>query len=96
MSRGIKVLTKKVNSRISLDDYNKLRVLAKQGGFKSVYELIKSLINCYLKTATDVRVNPESSISIEIESMFEEFTDNQAMIYSNNSKKKRRRTVNDE
>lgn len=48
MGKKKKILTKKVYSRITPENYKRLETIASKYGFKSVYEIVQSLIHCFL------------------------------------------------
>ncbi|MFT0650864.1 hypothetical protein ACMSD4_00005, partial [Bacteroides thetaiotaomicron] len=47
MGKKKKILTKKVYSRITPENYKRLETIASKYGFKSVYEIVQSLIHCW-------------------------------------------------
>ena len=76
MGKKKKILTKKVYSRITPENYKRLETIASKYGFKSVYEIVQSLIHCFLRASDpendpqtevlpyDIDITPKSSSSI--------------------------------
>ncbi|MEY8720673.1 hypothetical protein AALN73_05870 [Bacteroides stercorirosoris] len=96
-ARKRKILTKKVYSRVTPETYQRLDAIKSKYGFSSVYEIIQSLIHCFLRVAdpaSDAQIEP---VPYDIEVMFDEMS--QAEKHVEFDKPKRRisnKSVNDE
>jgi len=66
---------KKIFARVSEMDYNRLQTIADKYGFKSVYEIIQSLVFCFLRVADKEHDQIETTIPQEITDMFKTLTD---------------------
>ncbi|BEG98120.1 hypothetical protein BSYN_03850 [Bacteroides sedimenti] len=61
---------RRIVSRISLEKYERLERVRKKHGFKSIYQIVAYLIDCFLR-ATDPR-EYEDPVHDEIKLMFRE------------------------
>ncbi|KAA5415985.1 hypothetical protein [Bacteroides cellulosilyticus] len=96
-ARKKKILTKKVYSRVTPETYQKLDAIKSKYGFSSVYEIIQSLIHCFLRVADPTSDTQTEPVPYDIEVMFDEMS--QAEKHVEFDKPKRRishKSVNDE
>ena len=63
-----KINLKKIDTRITLDQYRRLNSIAKAYRFRSYYDLLQYLVHCFLK-ATDPTYS-EEPLPAEIKKMF--------------------------
>lgn len=92
-----KILTKKVYSRITPETYRRLNAIKDKYGFSSIYEIIQSLIHCFLRVADPDSDTQTEPVPYDIEVMFDEMS--QAEKHVEFDKPKRRishKSVNDE
>ena len=64
--------THKVFTNISPADYARLQTICKDYGFKSMYQLLQTLLRCLLRHTGHVPEPEEYSMGNEISEMFEE------------------------
>lgn len=67
--------TRKVYSRVTPETYRRLEYIRSKYGFKSVYEIIQSLVHCFLRATdkdNDQQVEP---LPYEVERMFDELSE---------------------
>ncbi len=69
--KGNKV-TVRVYSNITDSDFRKLQMICKDYGFKSVYQLLQTLLRCLLRHTGHTPEPEEYSMGNEIGEMFEE------------------------
>jgi hypothetical protein len=77
-SKDMKKLVK-VQSYISKDDNDALERIVKKYNFKSRYQVIKYLIDCFLRIADPAK--PKEPMPQEIEDMFEGYTNAESREY---------------
>lgn len=88
MGKKKKILTKKVYSRITPENYKRLETIASKYGFKSVYEIVQSLIHCFLR-ASDPENNPQTEVlPYDIECMFNELSEAEKHVEFNKPKRR--------
>lgn len=96
MGNKKRLLTKKVYSRITPENYKRLESISKQYGFSSIYEIVQSLIHCFLRVADpdDPQVEP---VPYDIEQMFEELANSEKHVeFIKPKRRKSNNSVNDE
>lgn len=69
----------KIQSYISKEDNDALERIVKKYNFKSRYQVIKYLIDCFLRVADPEK--PKEPMPQEIEDMFERYTNAEAREY---------------
>ena len=65
-------VTHRVYSNVTPADYRKLQAICKDYGFKSIYQLLQTLLRCLLRHTGHVPEPEEYSMGNEISEMFEE------------------------
>ncbi|MFV0587388.1 hypothetical protein [Bacteroides reticulotermitis] len=75
MRRKKNILTKKVYSRVTPETYRRLSEVKRMYGFKSVYEIIQSLIHCFLRVADKEHDTQLEELPSEIQEMFAELSE---------------------
>lgn len=96
MGNKKRILTKKVYSRITPESYKRLESISKKYGFKSVYEILQSLIHCFLRVADpdDPQVEP---VPYDIEQMFDELSNSEKHVeFIKPKRSKSKKSINDE
>jgi hypothetical protein len=88
--------TVKIFSRIPVEEYERLSLVCKRGGFKSNYEIIQSLIHCFLRTTDKEYKAQEEPIPDEIQNMFTDLSNTESPEYVKPKRKASIKTVNDE
>ena len=63
----------KIFSRVSQQNYEKLEQIKEEYGFRSVYQIVQSLVHTFLDKVESKNLN-NISADEEIENMFEEFS----------------------
>nr|DAR52335.1 MAG TPA: protein of unknown function (DUF5388) [Caudoviricetes sp.]DAS72761.1 MAG TPA: protein of unknown function (DUF5388) [Caudoviricetes sp.] len=92
-----KILTKKVYSRVTPETYQRLNTIKAKYGFNSVYEIIQSLIHCFLRVADPASDAQTEPIPYDIEMMFEEMSEAEKHVEFEKPKRKiSNKSVNDE
>jgi hypothetical protein len=84
---------KKIVSRISAYDYGRLDSIAKEYGFKSIYEIMQGLVYCFLRSMEKNDVRQPPSIDEEVDDMFRSLSEYEEHPYV---KPKRPYTTKDE
>lgn len=74
MGNKKKILTKRVYSRVTPETYKRLNEIKDKYGFNSVYEIVQSLIHCFLRVADRESDSQMEPVPYDIESMFDEFS----------------------
>ena len=88
MGKKKKILTKKVYSRITPENYKRLETIASKYGFNSVYEIVQSLIHCFLR-ASDPENDPQTEVlPYDIECMFNELSEAEKHVEFNKPKRR--------
>ena len=92
-----RLLSRKVNTRVTPETYRRLEEIRKAYGFKSVYEIIQSLIHCFLR-ATDKEGDTQAEpLPYEVERMFDEMAQAERHVEFEKPKRRApRKSVNDE
>ena len=73
----------RIYSNVSKEEYILLRTICRQYGFRSIYQLIQTLIHTYLRYAKTEEYEEEPySLSKEVEDMFDEMMEEQERIKS--------------
>lgn len=92
-----KILTKKVYSRVTPETYRRLDAVKSKYGFNSVYEIVQSLIHCFLRVAdpdSDAQMEP---VPYDIEVMFDEMSEAEKHVEFDKPKRRiPHKSVNDE
>lgn len=70
-----KKLTKKVYSRVTPETYRRLEDIRIAYGFNSVYEIVQSLIHCFLRVADSKSDTQMEPVPYDIEMMFSEMAE---------------------
>ena len=65
-------VTHRVYSNVTPADYRKLQAICKDYGFKSIYQLLQTLLRCLLRHTGQAPEPEEYSMGNEINEMFEE------------------------
>ena len=65
-------VTHRVYSNVTPADYRRLQAICKDYGFKSIYQLLQTLLRCLLRHTGHEPEPEEYSIGNEISEMFEE------------------------
>lgn len=69
------VNNRKINTRVSAVDHNRLLYIKSEYRFKSVSEILKYVIHCFLRVADPVNDNQVELLPDEIRDMFEGLED---------------------
>jgi len=91
-----KILTMKVYSRVTPETYRRLDDVKGKYGFRSVYEIIQSLVHCFLRVADpeqDVQIEP---VPYEIEQMFSDLSESEKHVEFVKPKRGTSKTLNHE
>lgn len=75
MGNKKKILTMKVYSRVTPDTFNRLNEVKAKYGFSSVYEIMQSLIHCFLRVADPDNDPQTEPVPYDIEQMFSELSE---------------------
>ena len=97
MSKKRKPQSVKVNTRVTPETYRRLDEIRRDYGFRSVYEIVQSLIHCFLCATAKEGDTREYPVPYEIEEMFSSLADGERHVEF--EKPKRRapaKSVNDE
>ncbi len=70
MGKKRQILTKKVYSRVTPETYRRLDEIKNKYGFGSIYEIIQSLIHCFLRVADPKKDQQTEPVPYDIEQMF--------------------------
>ena len=62
----------KVYTQVTIDDYKRLQAICNDYGFTSIYQLLQTLMRCFLRHTGHVPEPEEYSMGNEISEMFEE------------------------
>lgn len=65
-------VTHRVYSNVTPADYRKLQAICNDYGFKSIYQLLQTLLRCLLRHTGQIPEPEEYSMGNEINEMFEE------------------------
>lgn len=96
-ARKKKILTKRVYSRVTPETYRKLDAIKSKYGFSSVYEIIQSLIHCFLRVADPAGDAQTEPVPYDIEVMFDEMSQAEKHVEFNKPKRRiSHKSVNDE
>lgn len=96
MNKRPRHLTKKIYTRISETDHERLRQAATDGGFRSLYELLKALVGNFLRLRERKRRAPPDEQPDEISALFRRLADAQTPHYVKPKRRRRLRSLNDE
>lgn len=96
MGNKKKILTKKVYSRVTPDTYKRLNEVREKYGFSSVYEIMQSLIHCFLRVADPERDQQIEPVPYEIEQMFADLSDAEKHVEFEKPKRGVSKTLNNE
>ena len=75
----------KIDTYVSVEDANRLRLICKNYGYNSIYKLLQYLVHCFLRVADPENDPIDESMPIEIEEMFTENTEWEKSQYSNHN-----------
>ena len=65
-------VTHRVYSNVTPEDYRRLQAICKDYGFKSIYQLLQTLLRCLLRHTGQAPEPEEYSMGNEISEMFDE------------------------
>ena len=65
-------VTHRVYSNVTPADYRRLQAICRDYGFKSIYQLLQTLLRCLLRHTGHILEDEEYSMGNEISEMFEE------------------------
>ena len=66
----------RIYSNVSKSEYALLGDICRRVGFRSIYQLLQTLVRCFLRYAnTDEYDKEETSLGLEVEQMFDSFMD---------------------
>lgn len=92
-----KLLTRKVYSRVTPETYRRLEEIRRQYGFRSVYEIIQSLVHCFLRSAFHEDDTQKEPLPYDIEEMFYSLSDGERHVeFEKPKRRKPYKTVNNE
>lgn len=92
-----KLLTRKVNTRVTPETYRRLQAIARAYGFRSVYEILQSLIHCFLRAADKEHDQQAEPLPYDVEQMFSEMAEAEKHVEFKKPKRRApRKSVNDE
>lgn len=85
-----KILAKRVDTRVSLETYRRLNEVKNKYKFKSVYDILQSLIHCFLRYADpDNDPQKEDPLPKDIEDMFDDMSEGERHVEFSNKPKRR-------
>lgn len=71
-------LVRRINTKVSEADYSALQTIVRTYGFRSIYQLLQTLLMCFLRHVDSVRDEEyETGIGVEIDEMFDEMMEEQ-------------------
>lgn len=70
---------------VSKEDVKRLETICETYGFKSVYELQKHIVSCFLRSVGTLNDTEITQISDEVSQMFKEYADHETNPETNNT-----------
>lgn len=97
MKKKQKLLTRKVYSRVTPETYRRLDEIRIKYGFRSVYEIIQSLVHCFLRAAFREDDLQQEPLPYDIEEMFAGMAEGERHVeFEKPKRRKPHKTVNNE
>ena len=91
------ILTKKIYSRVTPETYKRLNAIKNKYGFKSVYEIIQSLVHCFLRVAYPEEDQQIEPMPYDIEKMFDGLSEAEKHVeFDKPKRRKPHKSVNNE
>lgn len=82
--------SKRLVTRISCSDYEKMERIRNDYGFRSTYQMMHSLVTLFLAWKLDEETERKITVPAEIEEMFEEFQNWEPQPFGNPVPKKKK------
>ena len=97
MAKKRRILTKKVYSRVTPETYKRLDEIKSRYGFSSIYEIVQSLIHCFLRVVDPDADQQTDPVPYDIEQMFTDLSEAEKHVEFEKPKRKAsHKTVNNE